>query len=182
MLTSCVPVFEISGEREGLSIHIQRESLVEPSMRSILCHKDIPISPRFSPTTFYRQANSAFYNAQFLYTPVQIDEPCRLEAQYARNKKCLFCIAQQQHHLLQSMKVFLHVPRDYKVLIRSLRRQDPALEIVHPDREGLSTHTTYYILHTYCIYIIYKRKCFLVAKRVFIAMQIQYYSYEHTFV
>ena len=46
----------------------------------------------------------------FLYTPAQIDAPCRLEAHYARNKKlkkCAFCIA--QHHLLQSMNMFLHV-------------------------------------------------------------------------
>ena len=28
--------------------------------------KDIVISPRFSPTTFYRDANSVLYSAQFL--------------------------------------------------------------------------------------------------------------------
>ena len=83
--------------------------------------EDIPISPRFSPTFFYRRANPAPYSAPFSYTPAQVDAPCRLEAHYARNKKlkiCLIFLKEKsescfayiaQHYLLQSMKMFLHV-------------------------------------------------------------------------
>ena len=58
---------------------------------------------------------------RFLYTLVQVDAPCRLEAQYARNqqlKKCVICFEEKiencfayiaQHYLLQRMKMFLHV-------------------------------------------------------------------------
>ena len=48
--------------------------------------KDIPIPPRFSRTFFNSRANPAPYSAPFLYTPAQVDAPCRLEAHYARNK------------------------------------------------------------------------------------------------
>ena len=47
-----------SAEREGLSPHVPRECSAEPFMRSVLSLKNLHISPRCSPTIFYRDANS----------------------------------------------------------------------------------------------------------------------------
>ena len=61
---------------------------------AVLCvTKDIHISPRFSPTIFYRQVNSAleYTEHQFFHTSAQIDAPWRL-AHYARYLKCLFVL------------------------------------------------------------------------------------------
>ena len=56
------PVFEIFHDESvkvHLHIHVQRECSAEPSMRRILlCSKVFSIFPRFSPTTFYRDATS----------------------------------------------------------------------------------------------------------------------------
>ena len=52
-----------SREREGLyNRNVQQNPLCAASCVT----KDIPISPRFSPTFFYRRANPAPYSAQFL--------------------------------------------------------------------------------------------------------------------
>ena len=56
------PVFEIVHDESVkvyLHIHVQRECSAEPSMRRILlCSNVFSIFPRFSPTTFYRDAIS----------------------------------------------------------------------------------------------------------------------------
>ena len=80
--------------------------------------ENLHISPRFSPSIFYRDANSVL----LLYTAVLIG--------FAQNpvfEKCVFCIA--QHHLLQSMSLFIHVlSRMYSS--STFYAQNPALEIV----------------------------------------------------
>ena len=62
------PVFEIVHDESAkvyLHIHVQRECLAEPSMRRILrCSKVFSIFPRFSPTTFYRDAISLLLQIQ----------------------------------------------------------------------------------------------------------------------
>ena len=60
-----------------------------PSCTASCVTKNLPISPRFSPTIFYCQANSALYSAQFLAHSSPIDAPCILEAHYTGNKKGL---------------------------------------------------------------------------------------------
>ena len=77
---------------------------------------------------------------RFLYTPAQVDAPCRLEAHYARNKKlkkCVFFFKEKsencffayiaQHYLLQSMKIFMHVlSRMYSSSSSAFYAQNPA--------------------------------------------------------
>ena len=79
---------------------------------------------------------------RFLYTPAQVDAPCRLEAHYARNKKLKKCVTFYkektenyfayiaQHYLLQSMKMFLHVLSRMYSSSSTFYAQNPALEIV----------------------------------------------------
>ena len=52
-----------SREREGL---YNGNAQQNPLCAASCVTKDIPISPRFSPTFFYRRANPAPYSAQFL--------------------------------------------------------------------------------------------------------------------
>ena len=79
---------------------------------------------------------------RFLYTPAQVDAPCRLEAHYARNKqlkKCVIFLKEKsencfayiaQHYLLQSMKRFLHVLSRMYSSSSTFYAQNLALEIV----------------------------------------------------
>ena len=79
---------------------------------------------------------------RFLYTPAQVDAPCRLEAHYARNKqlkKCVIFLKEKpencfayiaQYYLLQSMKMFLHVLSRMYSSSSKFYAQNPALEIV----------------------------------------------------
>ena len=63
-------VFEIVHQEsvKGSSTHVQRESPADPLCAASCVTTDIPISPRFSPTIFYRQANSARYKWTVFYT------------------------------------------------------------------------------------------------------------------
>ena len=103
-----------SRKRKGLyNGNVQQNPLCAVSCAT----KGIPISPQFPPTFLIAGQIQHRTVHSFLYTPAQVDAPCRLEAHYARNKKMkkmfvflkknmkLFCIAQR--HFSPSM--FLHV-------------------------------------------------------------------------
>ena len=73
-----------SRKRKGLyNGNVQQSPLCAASCVT----KGIPISPRFSPTFFIAGQIQHRTVHNFLYTPAQVDAPCRLEAHYARNKK-----------------------------------------------------------------------------------------------
>ena len=76
------PVLEIvpSGKREGLSTHVKSECSAESPLCVASCApKDSPISPRFSPKIFHRDANSVHQYSttvhSFRHTRAQIDAP-----------------------------------------------------------------------------------------------------------
>ena len=90
-LYSWNPVFEIVHQESMKKVfltHLQRKCSAEPLCAASCGTKDIPISPRFSPTIFYRRANSALYSGQFLIHSNQIDAPCRLEPHEPRDVFC----------------------------------------------------------------------------------------------
>ena len=111
-------------------------------MRRILCHyvyshlyPVLAYQIRFFITTPIQHSTVHI----FLYTPVQIDAPCRLEAHYAGNKKCLIVLHSTAAPLTTEHEdVSTCTTRMYSSI--TFYAQDPALKIVHPDREGLSTH------------------------------------------
>ena len=124
-----------SREQKGLyNGNVQQNSFCAASCVT----KDVLIFPRFSPTFFYRRANPAPYSAPFLYTPAQVDAPCRLEAHYACNKKLNKCVIFSKkntkiilyiaHHYLQYENHFVHstshvLSRMYSsTAVRSTRR------------------------------------------------------------
>ena len=121
------PVLKIHHRgREGLSTrHVQRECSAELSLcAASRVTKDIPMSPWFSPTIFYRheiQPSTAAVHTVFdAPDPKLITLQIRssLRSQY----KILKCFATQQHYLLQSMNnMFLHVLRECTVVC-SMRR------------------------------------------------------------
>ena len=84
-------VRNFSGEREGLSTHEQRKCLTEPLCVASCVTKDLPISPRFSPTIFLSRSKFSTLTSTPLYS-------CRL---YAKNP--VFEIVHQE-----SVKVYFH--------------------------------------------------------------------------
>ena len=70
----------------------------------------------------------------FLYTPAQIDAPCRLEAHYVRNIKLKKCVIVFQNSTGPLSRIYSS---------GTFYAQNPALEIVDQQekRERLSTHT-----------------------------------------
>ena len=116
----------------------------------------------------------------FLYTPAQIDAPCRLEPYYVLNIKLKTCV------------IVLHStgPLSRMYSSSTFYAQNPALEIVdqQEERECLSTHTctrgmfskTNPLCAASCVTNI-RTSLPGSHSRFFIAMQIQY-SCEHTFV
>ena len=74
------PVFEIVHQESVkvyLHIHVQRECSAEASIRSAASRvtKDLPISPLFSPTIFYRDANSILFNTPLYRSRLYAQNP-----------------------------------------------------------------------------------------------------------
>ena len=59
----------LSAEREGLSTHVQRKCSAEPFKAASCVSNDIPISPRYSPIIFYRDADSVLLSTP-LYSSI----------------------------------------------------------------------------------------------------------------
>ena len=78
-----------------IALHVQRECSAEPSMRSILS-QIFPISPWFSPTIFYRDANK-------FSTPTCTPLYSSINRLYAQ-KNPVFEIVREE-----SVKVYLHM-------------------------------------------------------------------------
>ena len=75
----------------------------------------------------------------FLYSPAQIDAACRLEAHYARNKKCLFVLHSTAAPLTTEHEegVSTCTTRMYSSIFYA---QNPALEIVHQQSVNVYLH------------------------------------------
>ena len=92
-----------SAEREGLSTHVQRECSAQPYAQHSVT-KNLHISPRFSPTIFYRKANSVLFLAHLCTTVLIGSMRKTLWSKPFMMSECLSTLVQQECSAEPSMR------------------------------------------------------------------------------